>query len=76
MATIFPNHFQGAGRVEGDVAFEANGLARILRDLVDDATSLRASIVGINAKLDADGGVTDTNYAALWNPAALLSIKG
>lgn len=25
---------------------------------------------GINAKLDADGGVTGTNYAALWNPAS------
>lgn len=35
-----------------------------------DITALRASIVGINAKLDLDAGVTDTNYAALWNPAA------
>ena len=28
------------------------------------------SIVGINAKLDADAGVTDTNYTALWTPGA------
>ena len=25
-----------------------------------------AALKGIAAKLDADGGVTDTNYAALW----------
>lgn len=36
-----------------------------------DLVAARAAIVGITAKLDADGGVTDTNYAALWDPAAL-----
>lgn len=32
--------------------------------------SLKLSVIGIAAKLDADGGVTDTNYAALWTPAS------
>lgn len=32
--------------------------------------ALQEALRGINAKLDADGGVTDTNYAALWNPAS------
>lgn len=34
------------------------------------------SIVGINAKLDADAGVVDTNYGALWNPVAVTSGTG
>jgi hypothetical protein len=39
-----------------------------------DLAALRAAIIGITAKLDADAGVTDTNYGALWNPAALKLI--
>jgi hypothetical protein len=39
--------------------------------LYADLAALRAAIVGITAKLDLDGGVTDTNYASLHNPAAL-----
>jgi hypothetical protein len=38
-----------------------------------DITALRAAVVAITAKLDADGGVTDTNYAATCNPAAVTS---
>jgi hypothetical protein len=49
-----------------------------LRVLLDDArldlAALRAAIVAITAKLDADGGVTDTNYAATTNPAALRTV--
>lgn len=45
---------------------------KVLLDAVRaDLTALRASILLITAKLDADGGVTDTNYAATTNPAAL-----
>ena len=36
-----------------------------------DLSALRASVVGITAQLDADGGVTDTDYAANNDPAAL-----
>lgn len=31
---------------------------------------LQTGIRALTAKLDADAGVTDTNYGALWNPAA------
>jgi hypothetical protein len=38
-----------------------------------DAVANRAAVVALTAKLDADGGVTDTNYAATINPAALTA---
>lgn len=38
-----------------------------------DVTGIRTKIVNINAKLDADAGVTDTNYGALQNPAAMTA---
>ena len=38
-----------------------------------DLTAIRAAIVGITAKLDNDGGITDTNYAATWDPNALTA---
>lgn len=40
---------------------------------VADIAALRAAVVGITAKLDADSGVTDTNYASAWDPAAQTS---
>lgn len=46
-------------------------LKRAFTAVLNDNTALRASIVGITAKLDADAGVTDTNYAATLNPAVL-----
>ena len=38
-----------------------------------DVAALRAAIVGVTAKLDADAGITDTDYAATWDPAAITS---
>lgn len=53
------------------------GSSEVLRaefnKLVADVAALRAAVVGITAKLDADGGVTDTNYASLHDPAAQTS---
>lgn len=46
-------------------------LEQVLRDMLTDLTALRAAIVAITAKLDSDGGVTDTNYASTCDPAAL-----
>lgn len=43
----------------------------LLDAMLADITALRTAIVGITAKLDADAGVTDTNYAATLDPAAL-----
>jgi len=48
-------------------------LATALRDVAGDLAALRAAVVGITAKLDADGGVTDADYAATWDPAALTT---
>lgn len=53
--------------------------AREVRLLLDaalaDLTAIRTSITGITAKLDADVGITDTNYAALHDPAALTTVS-
>ncbi len=43
----------------------------ILDAALADLAALRAAIVGITAQLDADAGVTDTDYAANNDPAAL-----
>jgi hypothetical protein len=48
---------------------EARELRALLAAVKAEVAALRASIVGINAKLDLDAGVTDTNYAAQWTPA-------
>jgi hypothetical protein len=45
----------------------------LLTTILADLTALRAAVVAITAKLDADGGVTDTNYASTTNPAALTT---
>ena len=50
---------------------DARELKALYDALLVDVTALRAAIVGITAKLDADGGVTGTDFASLWNPAAL-----
>jgi len=49
-------------------------MRQLLGNMLADITALRASIVLITAKLDADVGVTDVNYASLTNPAALTTI--
>lgn len=40
-------------------------------DVYDLLSSIVTNFNALNAKLDADGGVTDTNYAATWNLTAL-----
>lgn len=44
-----------------------------LESTQQDLANLRAAFVALTAKLDADAGVTDTNYGALTNPAALFT---
>ena len=41
--------------------------------LLADVTAIRTKLVATHAKLDLDGGVTDTNYAAANDPAALTA---
>lgn len=45
----------------------------VLGALLADVTALRTAILAITAKLDADGGVTDADYAATCDPAALTT---
>ena len=54
---------------------DAEELRPLFDALVDDLTALRAAIVAITAQLDADAGVTDTDYAANNDPAALTISK-
>lgn len=58
-----------------DSVSDQKNLNALLNAVQDDLTAIRASILLITAKLDADAGVTDTNYAATTNPAALNLIK-
>ena len=44
-------------------------------DNVDDFAALRTAFIALLAKLDADGGVSDTNYASTLTPAALKTKK-
>ena len=49
------------------------GLDSVLDSLLADVTAIRTAVVGITAKLDADAGITDTDYAATRDPAALTT---
>lgn len=51
---------------------EAKEIRRMFEAGQQDLANLRAAFVALTAKLDADAGVTDTNYGATLNPAALL----
>lgn len=55
---------------------EQQSLETQMNSLLTDITACKASLAGINAKLDADGGVTGTNFAALWDPATLNTTAG
>lgn len=48
-------------------------IIKLLQSVVTDLTAVKASIGGITAKLDADAGVTDTNYTALWATTLVLN---
>lgn len=52
---------------------QALALMQQLENVQQDLANLRAAYVALTAKLDADAGVTDTNYAATTNPAALFT---
>lgn len=59
--------------VERDMRKVLDAINTDIGRCVTDITALRAAIVAITAKLDADGGVTDVNYASTTNPAAQTS---
>jgi hypothetical protein len=87
MSTILTNFGSGGANLTPAGSSGSPDLATTLRDAADDlatfkafCNSLRTAYNATLAKLDADAGVTDTNYAAT-NPApaaigTLLTIKG
>jgi len=74
MATITETSF--AGGVGLQPTHGEPNLAGALRDVADDLTELRTQLIATLAKLDADAGVTDTDYESSLTPVALLTIKG
>jgi Skp family chaperone for outer membrane proteins len=65
MAVSIKQHFSHAP------SQEAIEFKRIMNAVQADLAAIRTGLTGVTAKLDADAGVTDTNYAALHDPAAL-----
>lgn len=58
---------------ETNAAAEAHDLRTLLEGVQADLSALRTAVVGITAKLDADAGVTDTDYASTHDPDALTT---
>ncbi len=56
-------------------AQESIELKRLANARQDDLEAIHAAILGITAKLDADVGINDVDYAALHDPAALTVTK-
>lgn len=57
--------------IGGDV----NAVANHQADLYDDLNALRAKLIALLAKLDADSGVNGTDFASTLTPAALKTKK-
>jgi len=69
MATITSNMFSGGANITPNDSAGVPSLATVLQDVADDLTAIRTALTGAAAKLDADTGVTDTDYAANLNTA-------
>lgn len=76
MSTITTEFGSGGANVSPRGAHGEPTLSGTLRDIADDLDEIRTQFVALLAKLDADAGVNDVNYAATLTPAALLTIKG
>lgn len=68
------------GVSQGDLVRFLENVVTLVNELKTDYTALRAdvtairtAVTGITAQLDADDGVTDTDYAASNDPDALTS---
>lgn len=78
------------GMAQADLVALLENIRDIVNELQTDHALIRANLVALYAKLDADGGVTDTDYvsklgasgsvaalpAALTNATALTLAKG
>lgn len=63
MANILKSYGSGGAGLTGSGKNQPK-LAEVLRDVADDIELLRARFAALTAKLDADVGVTDVNYAS------------
>lgn len=75
-SVIYVASFTGGSALTVSGGPSARSLAEVLRDIVTDITAIRTSFVGVTAKLDADAGITDVNYASTWDPAAMGTTNG
>lgn len=71
MAVQKDRKFEGGRRLA-----EKGGLDLDLQDVADDITEFRTQFIALLAKLDADGGVTDVDYASTLTPATQKTTKG
>lgn len=51
-------------KITREVSEHQDKLLQALEDIATDLTNLKSAIDAIATKLNSDGGVTDTNYAA------------
>jgi hypothetical protein len=75
MPAIKKDHFTGGSFLAVGEENDVLGLASALRAGIDDITELRTQLIALLAKLDADAGVADTDYAATLTPAAQTLTK-
>lgn len=76
MATITTRFGSGLANIAPGGNQGSPTLASAIRDGIDDVTEIRTQFIALLAKLDADAGITDTDYAATLTPAALTNVKG
>lgn len=69
MTVSIKQHFKHAPTQES-IEFK-----RVMDAVLADISAVRTGLIATNAKLDADGTVTDTNYGALNDPAALTLVS-
>ncbi|MGD9676428.1 MAG: hypothetical protein AB7V19_07070 [Candidatus Bipolaricaulia bacterium] len=76
MSTIKTDFGQGGANLTPNGSQGEPDLATALRDVADDLEELQTKYNALLAKLDADSGVGDTDYAATQAAAAMKTIKG
>jgi hypothetical protein len=70
MATIKDNFAEGGANLGLQGAHGEPDLATVLQELADDVELFRGNLNSLHAKLDADAGVTDVDYASTLDIAA------
>ena len=75
MAAIKTNFGTGGANLTPGGSAGAPSLAQALRDVADDLAEMKAKYNALLVKMDADGGITDSNYEATVDTDALLTTK-